>query len=420
MNRSAPEKKAARYVMIMILVAGIFSVVMMLSSAYVSNSRKQSDELASSDDGIVRIAMFNIWEMSTEKLTELDAAGVGQNEQLLAAAEIIKRIQPDVLILNEIDHDIDSYLAGQNLTLNAELFGDAYLNQGDDALDLPYVVAAPCNTGFLAGKDFDNNGKIATDADRGTRDHGGDCYGYGAYPGQYSMALMSRIPIDLENMRFFQNFLWKDLPDNLIPTEWYSEDEIEIFRLSSKSHWDIPVSVGEQTIHLLMSHPTPPVFDGDEDRNGRRNYDELRMWIHYINNDDVMVDDAGVRGGLDENESFIIVGDLNAGPKGDQLETGERALDMLINHPRVRDCGDLLVSEGALYGRPAGPPDFFERLTIGRSSRGMRIDHLLPSTDLEPVAGGVFWPDSTNDPDGYALAMLASDHRMIWLDFEVK
>ena len=71
-----------------------------------------------------------------------------------------------------------------------------------------------------------------------------------------------------KNVRTFQKFLWKDLPDNLIPTEWYSEDEIDIFRLSSKSHWDIPVKIGEKIIHLLISHPTPPVFDGEEDRKG--------------------------------------------------------------------------------------------------------------------------------------------------------
>ena len=33
------------------------------------------------------------------------------------------------------------------------------------------------------------------------------------------------------------------------------------FRLSSKSHWDVPLSIGGRTVHFLVSHPTPPVFD---------------------------------------------------------------------------------------------------------------------------------------------------------------
>ena len=30
------------------------------------------------------------------------------------------------------------------------------------------------------------------------------------------------------------------------------------------------------------SHPTPPAFDGPEDRNGRRNHDEIRFWSDYL------------------------------------------------------------------------------------------------------------------------------------------
>ena len=368
----------------------------------------------------VRVALFNIWEMSTEKLTDVDANGIGQNEQLLAAAEIIHRIRPDLLIINEIDHDIAALQAGEELTLNAHRFNDTWLNRGEHPLDYPHIYAAPCNTGFLAGKDFDNNGMVATDADRGSRDHGGDCYGYGAYPGQYSMAILSRFPLETDQARTFQKFLWKDLPDNLIPEGWYSEDDLEIFRLSSKSHWDVPVRIGKKSIHLLVSHPTPPVFDGPEDRNGRRNYDELRMWVHYINDDSVMVDDTGRRGGLPSTESFIIAGDLNAAPRGDTLETGQRSIDQLLNHPRIKDCGDLLISEGALNGQQPGPPEYIERRTSGWNGRGLRIDHLLPSTDLKVVGGGVYWPDAASDPDGAALAKNASDHRLIWLDIDLK
>lgn len=371
-------------------------------------------------NNLVRFALFNIWEMSTEKLTEVNASGVGQNDQLKAAAEIIRKINPDVLVINEIDHDIDALLIGKALSLNVHRFNDSYLNQGKNPLLYPFIYAAPCNTGFLAGKDLDNNGMVATEADRGSRDHGGDCYGYGVYPGQYSMAILSRYPLQKENARTFQKFLWNDLPKNLIPTEWYSADEIEIFRLSSKSHWDIPVKIVEKNVHLLVSHPTPPVFDGDEDRNGRRNYDEIRMWVYYINNDSVMIDDSGTKGGLSENESFIIVGDLNAAPQGDKLETGQRAIDQLLNHERINDCGKFLVSKGALYGQEAGPPKYIERRTAGWNGRGLRIDHLLPSKDLKVVNGGVYWPDSTIDADGAAIAKKASDHRLIWLDFDLK
>ena len=44
-----------------------------------------------------------------------------------------------------------------------------------------------------------------------------------------------------------------------------------------------PIDVGRgRDVHFLVSHPTPPVFDGPEDRNGRRNFDEIRFWADYI------------------------------------------------------------------------------------------------------------------------------------------
>ena len=47
---------------------------------------------------------------------------------------------------------------------------------------------------------------------------------------------------------------------------------------------------------------------------------------------------------------------------------------------------------------------------------GIRVDYLLPSTDLEVTGGGVFWPAPEEDPEGHAWAEAASDHRLVWLD----
>ena len=77
-------------------------------------------------------------------------------------------------------------------------------------------------------------------------------------------------PIDQTGIRTFQKFLWKDMPGALLPddpatpapADWYSPAEQNVFRLSSKSHWDLPLLVGGKVVHFLTSHPTPPVFDG--------------------------------------------------------------------------------------------------------------------------------------------------------------
>ncbi len=368
--------------------------------------------------GVVRLALFNVEELSTAKLTALDGDGVGQDPQVRAAAAIVRRVRPDVLVVNEIDHD---YAAPDDLAANPRRLLAAYLAQGEGGIEYPHVFAAPCNTGLLSGLDLDRDGKVATDADRGTRAHGGDCFGYGTYPGQFSMAVLSRLPIRAQEARTFQRFLWRDLPGHHLPAEFYPPEAAAILRLSSKSHWDVPVEIGDRVLHLLVSHPTPPVFDGDEDRNGRRNFDEIQFWVRYLADDPALYDDRGGRGGLSPGALFVLAGDLNADPGSrEAVYDGVPAIAQLLAHPLIQDPGDRVGSRGAAAhaGRSAGSPGHPERATA-EFGGGVRVDYLLPGRGLEILDGGVFWPAAEEDPEGHRLAEAASDHRLVWLDLKL-
>lgn len=358
---------------------------------------------------VVRIATFNIWELSREKLDRIDAAGVGIDEQLRGAARIIQLVRPDVLLINEIDHDD----AGENIAL----FQTRYLNQpqgGAGSIDYPHVYFQPVNTGVPSGRDLDHDGES---------DGPGDGFGFGRYPGQYGMALQSRFPIDTDSTRTFRLLRWADMPGNLMPDgtggkpDWFSADDAEILRLSSKSHWDAPVRIGDTTLHCLCSHPTPPAFDGDEDRNGRRNFDEVRFWADYLSGGrraEYIVDDAGRRGGLDADAVFVILGDLNADPYRDPSPYGCSAISQLLDHPRVIDFAPS--AQGALMGELPGPPTFLER----RTCEFGRIDYVLLSDSLSAPGRGVFWPGL---PDTmYPLVAdreHSSDHRLVWVDLMI-
>jgi 3-phytase len=73
------------------------------------------------------------------------------------------------------------------------------------------------------------------------------------------MVVYSRYPIDQRAVRTFQEFRWKDMPGARLPddpataapADWYSPAELEVMRLSSKSHWDVPIRIGLRDVHFL-------------------------------------------------------------------------------------------------------------------------------------------------------------------------
>ncbi|MHA7817010.1 MAG: endonuclease/exonuclease/phosphatase family protein [Pseudohaliea sp.] len=339
---------------------------------------------------------------------ELAAAlASGNHPQLRNIAAIIRRVRPDILLLNEFD-----YSGAPQRTIDA--FRDNYLaapRPGLDPIAYPHAFTAPVNTGIDSGFDLDRDGVASG--------RGQDAWGYGLYPGQYGMVLLSRYPIDSANARTFQHLPWKAMPGNLLAglrapdgSPWYPAEVLARFPLSSKSHWDVPVVVHGATIHVLASHPTPPVFDGPEDRNGRRNHDEIRFWTEYLSAGDAthwIRDDAGGRGGL-RGDRFVLLGDLNSSPvEGDSRRA---AINALLAHPRV----DASIVPGSAGGAAARPGN--AHAATHTAAWGQRADYVLPSRAGWSVVGsGVFWP-APGEQDAALVAgrALSSDHRLVWLD----
>ena len=168
-------------------------------------------------------------------------------------------------------------------------------------------------------------------------------------------------------------------------TPWYSDAATSALRLSSKNHVDATVAVHGYEIHLLVSHPTPPVFDGPENRNGLRNYDEIRFWADYLTPEKSVycVDDTGQRGGLPTSAPFIIAGDLNADPNDGDSVKG--AIDQLLDHPRIH----LDTARGAMVPRSDGGQENARRdgdsgdPAQDTASWGLRVDYVLPSREFK-------------------------------------
>ncbi len=346
-----------------------------------------------------RVAVFNAALYRDQAGGLIRDCQDANDSKVAAVANVIREVNADVILINEFDYDAEGFAA--------KAFAEIHLKSA-----YPHWFIGPVNTGVASGEDLNHDGDT-TDPE--------DSFGFGKHPGQYGMLLLSRYPIDRKNVRTFQQFLWQNLPGNLLPKAHYGTAAAKL-RLSSKSHWDVPILLDGKTLHCLCSHPTPPAFDDGTikdlslekpvDWNGRRNHDEIQFWARYIDAMEKpwMIDDQGKVGGLAAaspqgiESAFVILGDLNADPvDGDSVN---RAMDRLLQHPQVLDCpapksvGALKRVKKSLQNRDTKTSDF-----------GLRCDYVLPSkSQLVWKASAVHWPEDD------AIVRKASDHRAVWCD----
>jgi hypothetical protein len=387
----------------------------------------------------IRFSQFNASLNRNNEGDALRDLSTTTNAQARAVAEIIQRTNPDVLLLNEFDYLTSDPLAA------VRQFQQNYLSvsqNGATPVQYRFSYIAPSNTGIATGLDLNNNGVAVTTP--GAPGYGDDAFGFGNFPGQFGMVLLSKYEIDTANVRTFQNFKWKDMPGGLLTNDptpgannlstFYSAQERDILRLSSKSHWDVPIIVDGQTYHVLASHPTPPVFDGPEDRNGKRNFDEIRFWSDYVTagKADYIYDDKNTFGGIAAGSRFVIMGDQNADPiDGDSYNFAVR---QLLNNPNINtnfiptSAGgpqQSTLQGGANVNHGSNPA--FDTADFADTTPGnLRADYVLPSANLGIENARVFWPLNTDPnfapvgvftpslPGGYP----SSDHRLVWVDVQ--
>ena len=191
----------------------------------------------------IRFATFNASMSRGSEGALAIALQEGDDPQIARVAGIIRAVDPDVLLINEFDHG-----AGRDRTFVANYLRDAY----------PFSFIAPSNTGVATGFDLDGNGVAGSEP--GTMDLARDSHGFGRFEGQYGMVVLSKREIVRDEVRTFRTFLWKDMPGARLPikpdgTPFYSDEALEVLRLSSKSHWDVPVRIDGVVVHFLVCHP---------------------------------------------------------------------------------------------------------------------------------------------------------------------
>lgn len=301
----------------------------------------------------------------------------GEDAQIDAAARVLVDVAPDIVAVQSFDYD----LTGAALSAFQTLLRDR-------GLDYPYAFASRPNTGMQTGLDLDGDGRRAEPR---------DAQGYGRFSGQGGMAILSKYPIVTDEVRDFSDLLWRDFPGALLPQgadgPFPSTEAQNIQRLSTTAHWVVPVEVPDLgRIDLLTLHATPPVFDGPEDRNGKRNHDELIFWLRYLD---------GAFGTAAQTR-FVLLGDFNQDP--DEGEGLKQAIRSILDDPRLQDPRPTSTGSTGVTGDPADTVDWDDPVP-----GNMRVDYVLPSADWTVLATGVHWPEGE-------VVATASRHRLVWVD----
>ncbi|HEY9038574.1 MAG TPA: endonuclease/exonuclease/phosphatase family protein [Roseovarius sp.] len=306
----------------------------------------------------------------------------GDDAQAEAVAQIIADVAPDILLLQNVDYDMEL----RALTALRDLIAAEGLRYGHLFARLP-------NTGMATGLDMDGDGRLGEPE---------DAQGHGAFAGQGGMAILSRYPVDMDGVQDLSDILWRDVPQAMLPmvdgAPFPSAQAQDVLRLADVAQWAVPVLHDSGPITLLAFHANAPVFDGPEDRNGRRNHDQLRFWQHYLD---------GAFGPAPE-QRFVLLGHANQDPdKSEGIKAGIRGL---LADPRVTDPAPL--RQGAPPGAPPEATVEWPRVTPPQ----MRVSYVLPSRDWAIAASGVHWP---MEGEGARLSQAASRHRIVWVDLQI-
>lgn len=333
----------------------------------------------------------------------VSALQTGNHVRARMIARTVQMNNPDVLVLTGVTYDDAGQIAEQLRSL--------YFAAGQDGLDglnYPHMFTAPTNSGQQSGADLDGDGMIGG---------AGDAIGYGDYPGQYGMIVFSKHPIDDENVRTFQDFLWRDLPGASIP-QGYSQLEQSILRLQEASLWDVPIEVPGESDHV---HVVATALAAEEhtDTQAARAEDIRRVIADYISGSSwYLSDDEGQAGGLRAGDRAVVAGapTLSAGEDSDESRS-------LLDSPRLQDPQPGPVTEEPITDRPGDPEQTHETATrFMPGERDRRSSLVLPGTGFSVSGSGVFWPGE--DEYGHAVvdpeSTFSLDDRLVWADLTIE
>lgn len=301
----------------------------------------------------VRVATFDVNLRGQQPgALAADLAG-GGNLNAERVAKSIQQADADIVLLTGFDADETA----------ARTLNDEYLLHPQDderAVDYPYVYAGPSNKGAPSGADLDKDKVVGGP---------GDAWGYGDFPGQGSMVLLSKHPIDEDRVQTVTKQRWSQVPGNSISEAGLSGAIAQAMPVMESGLWDVPVEVAGSTVRIIAvqaDHGEDPVSYAVP-----RHRDQLRVVGDWVSGAAYLQDDEDWPAVA--TEPYVVLGEL-----------GEGALE----NPESSILREQLGSNGQRENNDVNYILPAEALKIARQGaiRDQQLSAPVPSQDPSSVA----------------------------------
>jgi hypothetical protein len=168
----------------------------------------------------------------------------------------------------------------------------------------------------------------------------------------------------------------------------------KVQRLAYVAMLQTSITWRQHPISLLTFHASPPVFDGPEDRNGRRNADEIAYAAALIDQ---------------LPKPFVLLANTNLDPFDGEGHNG--VMRQLLAHPKLQDPTPASPGgQASANPRHRGPAQLDTVDWPDPRPGNLRVNYILPSRDFALHNGRVHWPTKDfPDPHG-------NSHRLVWQD----
>ena len=332
--------------------------------AYPFGAQLLEDLWVDSPDGKLRVATFDV-NLSAKQQGQLgaDLAG-GASTEAAQVAKAIQQADADVVLLTGIDADEAAARSLNNQYLK-------HAQDGGRAVDYPYVYAGPTNKGTPSGADLDNDQVVGGPA---------DAWGYGEFPGQGAMVLLSKHPIDAQHVQTVTKQRWSQMPGNTMPQSGLNGTIAEAMPVMESGLWDVPIKVGGSTVRVIAVQ-TDQVRE-ELTHSAPRHSDQLRIVGDWLSAADYLQDDRGAAPG--NHQPYVVLGELGRNHGNNQ------AVDDMLENLGVAEQG---IHDDTNYILPA------DTLEIARhgSIRDQEMTPSNPGTEQPNLSGTpeLLWSDLT-------------------------